>query len=177
MDELELNLLNQYLFKAGREENYKKGTIIIQEGHISNRFYFLKKGLIRGWTNNNEKEITFQFLFENHLFCATESFFYHTPCSYSMEVIENSVLLFVDKQEMDLLQKDEFFLQLFNKYLISRLASYQHLLISRIQDKPEVRYKKLFQENPEILLRIPQHYIASYLGITSVSLSRIRNRR
>lgn len=177
MDELELHLLNQYLFKAGREENYKKGTVIIQEGHVSTKFYFLKKGIIRGWTNNNEKEITFQFLFENHLFCATESFFYHTPCTYSMEAIENSILLSIDKKEMDLLQKDHRFLQLFNRYLVSRLSSYQHLLISRIQDKPQERYKKLQKENPKMLLRIPQHYIASYLGITSVSLSRIRNRR
>src|SRR5690606_24692387 len=130
----------------------------------------------RGWTNNDGKEITFQFLFENQLFCATESFFYNSPCSYSIEMIEDSVLMYIDKAEMDLLQHDKSFQTLFNKYLISRLASYQHLLISRIQDKPEVRYKKLLQENQEILLRVQQHYIASYLGITPVSLSRIRNR-
>jgi CRP-like cAMP-binding protein len=177
MNEQELNLLHQYLFKAGIEKKYKKGTNIIQEGHVSNRFYLLKKGLIRGWASNNGKEITFQFLFENHLFCATESFFYNSPCSYSMETIENSVLLSIDSKQMNLLQKDEVFLKLFNKYLINRLAEYQHLLISRIQDKPEVRYKKLLEENPQLLLRVPQHYIASYLGITAVSLSRIRNRR
>jgi len=91
-------------------------------------------------------------------------------------MIEDSVLMYIDKAEMDLLQHDKSFQTLFNKYLISRLASYQHLLISRIQDKPEVRYKKLLQENQEILLRVQQHYIASYLGITPVSLSRIRNR-
>ncbi|OJW36855.1 MAG: hypothetical protein BGO54_07065 [Sphingobacteriales bacterium 46-32] len=47
---------------------------------------------------------------------------------------------------MDLLQNDKAFQNLFNKYLISRVASYQHLLIQRIQDKPEVRYKKFFRK-------------------------------
>ncbi|SKA37242.1 cAMP-binding domain of CRP or a regulatory subunit of cAMP-dependent protein kinases [Chitinophaga eiseniae] len=176
MNEKELQLLKNLLFKAGSDEEHRKGSTIIQEGVTSNRFYYLKKGLLRGWTNNDGKEITFQFLFENHVFCSAESFFYNTPCSYSIEALEDSVLLSVDKAQMDLLQKDTTFLNLFNQYLISRVAAYQQLLISRIQDKPEVRYKKLLQEHPEMLLRIPQHYIASYLGITAVSLSRIRNR-
>lgn len=176
MNEKEQQLLKEFLFKAGKNEDHRKGAIIIQEGAASNKFYYLKKGLLRGWTNNDGKEITFQFLFEDHVFCAAESFFYNTPCSYSIEAIEDSVLLSVDKVQMDPLQKDPTFLHLLNQYLISRVAAYQHLLISRIQDKPEVRYKKLLQEHPEMLLRIPQHYIASYLGITPVSLSRIRNR-
>ncbi|MDM1296881.1 MULTISPECIES: Crp/Fnr family transcriptional regulator [unclassified Sphingobacterium] len=177
MTEQEQNQLNQYLFGLAKKENYKKGTIIIKEGEVSSKFYYLEKGILRGWTNNDGKEITFQFLFEEQLFCATESFFYNTPCSYSIETIEDSVLLYIDKEEMNLLQNDKSFEKLFNKYLISRLALYQNLLIARIQDKPEVRYRKLFQEKPEILLRIPQHYVASYLGITPVSLSRIRNRQ
>src|SRR5690606_11577203 len=96
----EQNQLNQYLFGAGKKESYKKGTIIIQEGDVSTKLYYLEKGLLRGWTNNDGKEITFQFLFENQLFCATESLFYNTPCSYSIETIEDSVLLYIDKEEM-----------------------------------------------------------------------------
>lgn len=176
MNEKELQLLKEFLFKAGENEDHRKGSILIQEGATSNRFYYLKKGLLRGWTNNDGKEVTFQFLFEDHVFCSAESFFYNTPCSYSIETIEDSLLLSVDKTQMDVLQKDPVFLHLFNQYLISRVAAYQQLLISRVRDKPEARYKKLLQENPEMLLRIPQHYIASYLGITPVSLSRIRNR-
>ncbi|VTR48353.1 Crp/Fnr family transcriptional regulator [Sphingobacterium thalpophilum] len=177
MTEQEQNQLIKYLFETAKVANYKKGTVIIHEGCVSTKFYYLKKGLLRGWTYNDGKEITFQFLFEDQLFCATESFFYKSSCSYSIEIIEDSVLLYIDREEMDMLQHDRTFQTLFSKYLISRVASYQQLLISRIQDKPEIRYKKLFQASPEILLRIPQHYIASYLGITSVSLSRIRNRR
>jgi len=58
-----------------------------------------------------------------------------------------------------------------------RLVFYQKLFLSRIKDNPQKRYEDLLKQRPEIVQRIPQHYIASYLGITPVSLSRIRNRR
>jgi CRP-like cAMP-binding protein len=64
----------------------------------------------------------------------------------------------------------------FTKILFMRMGNYARLFLSRIKDTPAKRYEDLIKEHPEILKRIPQHYIASYLGITPVSLSRIRNR-
>lgn len=58
-----------------------------------------------------------------------------------------------------------------------RLVFYQNLFLSRIKDSPQKRYQELIKKHPKIIERVPQHYIASYLGITPVSLSRIRNRR
>ena len=63
-----------------------------------------------------------------------------------------------------------------NQLLCSRLYHYQKLFLSRIKNKPQLRYEELIKENPEIFKRVPHHYIASYLGITPVSLSRIRNK-
>ena len=63
-----------------------------------------------------------------------------------------------------------------HEILFQRLEHYARLFLSRIRDTPEQRYKNLLRDHPEIIQRIPQHYIASYLGITPVSLSRIRNR-
>jgi CRP-like cAMP-binding protein len=60
--------------------------------------------------------------------------------------------------------------------LLRRLNDYGKLFLSRITKTPEERYLDMMKNNPEILLRVPQHYIATYLGITPVSLSRIRNR-
>jgi len=57
------------------------------------------------------------------------------------------------------------------------MADYAKLFLSRIKNNPQKRYEELLQENPEILQRVAQHYIASYLGITPISLSRIRNRK
>lgn len=61
-------------------------------------------------------------------------------------------------------------------FALERFDTYMNLFLSRIRDSPEVRYRQLIKNQPDIVERIPQHYIASYLGITAVSLSRIRNR-
>ena len=64
----------------------------------------------------------------------------------------------------------------FQQIVLARMENYGRLFLSRIKDSPRERYEELLREHPEIVRRIPQHYIASYLGITPVSLSRIRNR-
>lgn len=63
-----------------------------------------------------------------------------------------------------------------NEILYRRFYHYQKLFLSRIKNSPQRRYEELIKENPEIFKRVPHHYIASYLGITPVSLSRIRNK-
>jgi len=68
-------------------------------------------------------------------------------------------------------------MDIFQKLVFQRFSIYSHLFLSRIKDTPQERYEDLLQNNPEIIKRVPQHYIASYLGITSVSLSRIRKRK
>ena len=65
----------------------------------------------------------------------------------------------------------------YHDYVEKRLLFYQKLFVAHIKDSPEQRYRELLAQHPEIVLRVPQHYIASFLGITSVSLSRIRNRK
>lgn len=67
--------------------------------------------------------------------------------------------------------------QVYEEKLIDRFRVYQQLFLSRIKDTPQQRYEELLKKYPNIIQRVPQHYIASYLGITPVSLSRIRNRR
>jgi len=65
----------------------------------------------------------------------------------------------------------------YEEKLIERFHVYQQLFLSRIKNTPQQRYEELLREYPNIIQRVPQHYIASYLGVTSVSLSRIKNRR
>ena len=65
----------------------------------------------------------------------------------------------------------------FQSFIFQRFSNYARLFLSRIKDTPQERYEDLVKNQPNIIKRIPQHYIASYLGITPVSLSRIRNRK
>ena len=113
-----------------------------------------------------------------HLFKRREIPETDQPSLYSIESIEPCVIHVITRKdyqhmlEMSVLVKKQV-----EDSLFQRLLFYQKLFLSRIKDSPEERYRELLASNPEILKRVPQHYIASFLGITPVSLSRIRNRR
>lgn len=153
-------------------------TILLEAGAVSKSFYFIKQGCLRLWFNNDGKDITFQFFIEGQGVASIESFMHNTTSKFSIEAIESSVVLRCSKE--NILQLIEEFPELkewYDTFIIDRLINYTHLFLSRIKDSPQERYQQLTKEHPEIIQRIPQHYIASYLGVTSVSLSRIRNRR
>lgn len=163
-----------HLFK--RQEIPAK-TILLREGQVSKTGYFIEKGCIRIWFNNNGKDITFQFFFEGEGVSSVESFRTNQPSLFTIESIEPSVIYSISKKDFDfILDQSPLIKQSVEEQTFQRLVFYQRLFLSRIKDNPQKRYEELIQQRPEILQRIPQHYIASYLGITPVSLSRIRNR-
>lgn len=153
-------------------------TILLEAGRISRNFYFIHKGCIRLWFNQDGKEITVQFFFEGQGVASIESFMQDTPSLFSIETIEPTTVWIYDKADIvELMEKTSALKDKLHKLIVGRLINYTHLFLSRIKDTPQQRYENLLKECPEIVKRVPQHYIASYLGITSVSLSRIRNRK
>ena len=150
-------------------------TVLINEGEVSQNIYFIKKGCLRLWCNNNGTDITFQFFFENQ---AVSCLLGRKPSMFTLESIEPSKIVMLQKENFKRLlneipeMKDGFL-----EIILNRLEDYSKLFLSRIKDNPQKRYEELLKENPKIMQRVPQHYIASYLGITPVSLSRIRNRK
>lgn len=153
-------------------------TILLREGEIARNVFFIEKGCLRQWFNKEGKDITFQFFFEGQGVASIDSFLNNTPSIFTIESIEETSLFSISKQDFEeLSNKLPEFKEMFQKLIIQRFSHYSHLFLSRIKDSPQERYLDLLKNHPEIIQRIPQHYIASYLGITSVSLSRIRNRR
>ncbi|WP_192349985.1 Crp/Fnr family transcriptional regulator [Algoriphagus sp. Y33] len=153
-------------------------TTLLQEGQVSKTAYFIEKGCLRLSFNNNGKDITFQFFFEGEIVSSIESFRGNQPSLFSLESIEPSVVRSVSKIDMEsIFVTSPEIKSAIEEQTFQRLIFYQKLFLSRIKDNPEKRYNELLTEYPQILQRVPQHYIASYLGITPVSLSRIRNRR
>ncbi|MCE1164276.1 MAG: Crp/Fnr family transcriptional regulator [Bacteroidetes bacterium] len=160
-----------------REMDIPSKTALLNEGEISKYMYFIKKGCLRMWFNNDGKDITFQFFFENQAVASIESFYYKIPGIMNLQSIEPSTLVLLHRDAFEELGKsypelkEDFF-----EIMLKRLSNYSNLFLSRIKDTPRKRYEVLLKEHPEIVQRVPQHYIASYLGITPISLSRIRNR-
>jgi CRP-like cAMP-binding protein len=153
-------------------------TQLLQEGEISSNLYFITRGCLRMWFNNDGRDITFQFFFEGQAVSSMESFFGKQPSIFNLETIEPSQVTVITKEGVDeLFERFPILKDGFQQILLRRLSDYSKLFLSRIKDNPQKRYEELLQQHPEIIRRIPQHYIASYLGITPISLSRIRNRK
>lgn len=153
-------------------------TILLNEGEIAKQAFYIEKGCLRICFNNNGKDITFQFFFEGESVSSIESFQTNQPSLFTIESIEPCIIYSISKKDFQkIIEASIGIKQQIEEYTFRRLIFYQKLFLSRIKDNPEKRYLDLLANNPKILLRIPQHYIASFLGITSVSLSRIRNRR
>lgn len=173
-DNIEWNKF-KHLFK--RQEIPAK-TILLNEGEISKQAFYIEQGCLRVCFNNNGKDVTFQFFFEGESVSSIESFRTNQPSLFTIESIEPCIIHALSKEDFQIIiETSTSIKQQIEEHTFQRLIFYQKLFLSRIKDNPEKRYLDLLENNPEILLRVPQHYIASFLGITSVSLSRIRNRR
>lgn len=167
----------KYLHLFKRQEVAPR-TVLLKEGEVAKNLYYIEKGSLRLCFNKDGKDITFQFFFEGEVVSSIESFRTNQPGLYTVESIERSTLYAISKHDFfSKIQNIPEISEALERYTFQRLICYQKLFLSRIKDKPEERYRELTEKYPEIIKRIPQHYIASYLGITSVSLSRIRNRR
>ena len=155
-------------------------TTLLQEGEISKKLFLIEKGCVRVWFNNNGKDVTFQFFFENSTIASIESFIKKFPSPVIIETIEPSVLWWIHKKDMDRIIEEIKDVPLLRDKLINalfdRTFDYMKHFFSFIKDTPTERYLNLLQEKPQIVQRIPQHYIASYLGITTVHLSRIKSK-
>lgn len=159
------------------ELNVPAKTTLLRAGETARHAYYIQKGCIRLWFNDNGKDITFQFFFEGQGVSSIESFRTGRPSLFNLETLEPCSLLTISKADFQLLMEQApGFKELIEESLYKRLEHYFALFLSRIRDTPRQRYLRLLGEHPEIIQRVPQHYIASYLGITPVSLSRIRNK-
>jgi len=170
---------NEYIGYFNRIEVPTK-TTLLEEGEVSKKLYIIEKGCIRVWFNNNGKDLTTQFFFENQSVASIESFMKKLPSPTNIETIEPSVLWWIHKNDLDKILEEikeipELRDRLINM-LFERTFDYMKYFVSFIKDSPIERYSNLIKKRPQILLRVPQHYIASYLGITTVHLSRLKSK-
>ena len=155
-----------------------KHHILVDLGQVAREVYFVNKGCVRFYyLTDDGKEITGFIFVENMFGGSHESFFSQTPSIQVVETLEASELvvlpyeglheLFVTVPKMNVFMR---------KLLTQRMANAQKVVASLIMNKPEERYTSMLELYPQLVNRIPQQVLATYLGITPVSLSRIRKR-
>ncbi|HWZ15743.1 MAG TPA: Crp/Fnr family transcriptional regulator [Mucilaginibacter sp.] len=155
-------------------------TILLLEGEVSKKSFFIEKGCLRAGFNHNGKDITFQFFFENEAISSAESFGKNIPSMLTIETVEPCVLFVLARKDYDIIMDDlktqPTLLAGMLDIAFERQLHYMKEFLSFIRDTPQERYANLLKEKPQVVKRVPQHYIASYLGITTVHLSRIKNK-
>jgi CRP-like cAMP-binding protein len=170
---------DEYLSYYNRIEVPAK-TVLLKEGRISRKAFMIEKGCVRIWFNHNGKDTTFQFFFENEGVSSIESFRKNIPSYFTIETIEPCILHWIHKKDLDRIIRETNEIPEFREHMTNimfeRQLNYMKQFLSFIKDNPTQRYINLVKENPKIVQRVPQQYIASYLGITPVSLSRIRKK-
>lgn len=177
---IETNVLNEYFSSLIETETLSilPKTVLLKEGKVADRLYLIHKGCLRLFFYNEGKDITFQFFFEGDFVASFDSLYKQQPSLFFLESIEPTEASAIKRDDFyNLIEKTPSLRKYYEAKLIERFHVYQQLFLSRIKNTPQQRYEELLKEYPNIIQRVPQHYIASYLGITPVSLSRIRNRR
>jgi len=166
------------LMRAVSFREVAPGTILLAEGDVATKLFFVIRGCLRTYfIKEDGKDITAQFFVEDQLVASFESAATGTPSRAYIEAIEDSIIAAIPLKTLEKIRCRSAAMQEgFNRFLVNRLAYYMDHCASYILDNPEERYVKLLKDKPELVARLPKQYIASYLGITPVSLSRIRSR-
>jgi CRP/FNR family transcriptional regulator, anaerobic regulatory protein len=164
---------------APQLKKYKlqKDDYLFREGEVCQFAGFIVKGCFRIFLLKDDKEITFDFFLENRPIADYESCFRKRPTPFYFQAIEPSELLILTSSCLEQLFEEppngQRLQRIFVETLFFRLRD---KLLSLYVDEPEARYLKLLQTEPELVRRVPQYYLASYLGIEPESLSRLKRR-
>ena len=155
-------------------------TVLLEEGKRSQHYIYIEQGCVRAFFNNNGKDKTIQFFFEQEGLTSFDSFINNVPSEFTVETIEPSVVYLLPKkyvtQLIDELLCEPAFARMMLQMSAQRQKHYMQEFFSFIRDTAEERYQHLLTRRPHIVKRVPQHYIASYLGISTVHLSRIKTK-
>jgi CRP-like cAMP-binding protein len=155
----------------------KKGEIVYEQGNIPSYGGFILEGSMRNFykTDDEQDDITVGFKFEKSCFADVRSIFYHEPAITSLETLEDALIIRLERPNyLHLFDSCNAFAKLMLLLMEHRYNELINETIKRKNEQAEERYLKMLKEYPGILQRVPQRYVASYLGIKPQSLSRIR---
>lgn len=167
------------LLRNVKTRTYQPGEVLIDEGSKNKEIFYVRKGLIRCfYVNSNADEITFQLFPESNPVLNFHTLLFDEPSKFVYTAHERTKVYCIDYDALMKITRDNVHLLEINRGFIGKRAIKQAFM--RIESlvflTPEERYIKYLKDFPNIVHRAPDKYIANVLGITPVSLSRIRHR-
>lgn len=166
------------LFKIAKRKTLKPGEVYIKDGSLHKKLAYITKGLVRTYTyKSNGDEITLQLYWEDQFLGSRHGIIMNLPSPFIFEAVETTTILEADYNElMAVIDRYPQFADAKNHFFNTMLAQAMERAADFMLLSAEERYLKLLNEKPNIVNRVPDKYIATMLGITPVSLSRIRKR-
>lgn len=166
---------NQTLADAVEEMNFPKGHILLRADKIERNIYFIKQGVVRAYASTYDSEVTFWFGREGETIISMKSYVANQKGYEDIELLEDSQLYKLNTEYLQkLFTTDIHIANWGRKFAEQELVKTEERLLSRQFLSATERYKQLLINNSDLIQRVQLGYIASYLGITQVSLSRIR---
>lgn len=157
--------------------HFPKGHILFRQGKTETDVYFLKKGIVRAFSEFDATESTFWFGSEGNVVISMKSYVHELPGYETIELLEDSILYKINAMALRQLFSEDISLANWGRKLAeTELIKAEERLISRQFLNASQRYEELLKNHPQLLQRVALTHIASFLGITPVSLSRIRSK-
>ena len=159
------------------EKQVSKGEVLLKEGQVCRQFYFILTGCLRSFSLEEGREINLKFYFEDEFACDFESFRKEEPAQFYIVAMEDATVYYATKKEaVPVLQSEtSFSVFLFRFFQDLYFGESQHSNTFKLMT-PEQRYSFLLENKPHYLQRIPLTHLASYLGMSRETLTRIRKK-
>jgi CRP/FNR family transcriptional regulator, anaerobic regulatory protein len=169
--------LKQHLAVTLKEKHLAKKDYLLKAGHISRNICFIAKGLLRCFYIKDEHEVCSWFMKEGDVIVSVESFFSQKESYESIQALEDCLLYYITYEELQYIYRHFAEFNFIGRVLLEKyyMLSEQRLYSLRMQRSQE-RYEYLLENHGDLVLRVPAKYLSSYLGITEVTMSKIKAR-
>ena len=173
LSDTELDMIDNYF----EEKTLMKKEFLLQDNKVCNFIAFIAEGSIRHFHIKDGVEKTCDISFENSWVTDFQSFSYDTLGKMNLQTMEDTIVFSIKKQNLFKLYAECSKYETFGRLMAEQVAQRAtEIAMSLSSDKPEERFQNLIKKQPDLFQRVPQKYIANFLGISPESLSRIRNR-
>ncbi|WP_375415830.1 Crp/Fnr family transcriptional regulator [uncultured Hymenobacter sp.] len=165
------------LQQIAKRRSLPRGALLLEEGEVSDKIFFVERGLVRAFYNEDSREITSWLSDEGQALCSLPCSFLGRPARETMQLLEPTTVLMLERADLEAVKRSYKSLadveyRLMERYLLLFMARIRLLQIPKAKERQEV----FSQEQSEFYRRVPLSYIATYLGIDPATLSRLRAR-
>ncbi|MBN8784827.1 MAG: cyclic nucleotide-binding protein [Sphingobacteriales bacterium SCN 48-20] len=168
--------LYRVLLPVIKIRQFRKKEIITRENEIENYFNFITKGLVRKYYRKDNEEINTQISMEGHLILSQESFHSRTPSEYVIETIEPSTLVSITYDDLEKVYSSSSAMERLGRMVITySMIIKDRWQMQMVKMTPRERFLNFVSRNPELMQRVPQKFLASYLNIKPETFSRFKH--